>query len=319
MSVYTLLDAGQLRPLLDQYGLGAVHTLQPVQGGIENSNYFLTVADAGSTPRELVLTLFEELSPAEAAFLPPLLLALADAGLPVAAPLATTAGHYQPLLLGKAVQLAPRLSGQHPDTPGPAVCRAMGEALAGLHLALADHPLQRQNAHGPDWWADMAARHRPRLDAVDRLLLDKGLEDYTATCARFPELPRGLIHGDLFRDNSLFNGDTLSGILDFSEAGQDHWLLDIAITANDFCRRWPHTRLRQDSLKAFLQGYDSRRPLLATEHEALPTFMAVAAIRFWLSRLETAERNTREGRGGEHVLEKDPREMRNMLAERLSL
>lgn len=318
MSVYTHIHLEDLPPLLDAYGLGPALALTPIQGGIENSNYFLSV-EAEGDPRELVLTLFEELSPTEASFIPALLSHLHAAGLRVAAPLPTRHSAHQPQFFGKTVQLAPRLAGIHPAKPSREQCRAMGETLAQLHLALRDYPLQRHNAHGADWWEGVATRWRGELDVVDRLLLDKCLEDYATACARWPELPRGLIHGDLFRDNSLFTGDALSGVLDFSETGQDHWLLDIAITVNDFCRAWPALGLRQESLRAFLAGYDSHRPLTAEEKQALPTFLAVAALRFWLSRLDVALRNKKEGRSGEHVLEKDPREMRDILADRLCL
>lgn len=318
MSVYTQIHEADLAPLLEAYGLGRVLALTPIQGGIENSNYFLTV-EADGAPCELVLTLFEELAPEEAAFLPALLTHLHVEGVPVAAPLATRDGRYQPHFFDKAVQVAPRLHGSHPPTPARAACEAMGCALAGLHVALKGYPLQRHNAHGADWWNEVATRWRGRLELVDRLLLDKCLEDFARACAQFPELPQGLIHGDLFRDNSLFVGDAVNGILDFSEASQDYLLLDIAITLNDFARAWPRLRLKQDSVRAFLQGYESLRPLTAAEKAVLPTFLAVAAMRFWLSRLDVAERNRAEGRQGEHILEKDPKEMRDMLADRLSL
>jgi homoserine kinase type II len=318
MSVYTLIEPAQLLPLLADYGLGAIVALEPIQGGIENSNYFLTVEAEGG-PRQLVLTLFEELDPVSAAFLPPLLVHLHGAGVPVAAPLATQAGQYQPLFLGKAVQIAPRLAGRHADAPGPRQCEAMGRALASLHLALKDYPLHRANTHGADWWQEVAARWQPQMGLTDRLLLEKCLDDFAHACASAPDLPRGLIHGDLFRDNSLFVGDSVSAILDYSEAAEDWLLLDIAITMNDFCRAWPQLRLKRDSVRAFLHGYADVRPLLAGERQALPAFLAVAAMRFWLSRLDINARNAAEGRGGEHVLEKDPLEMRDMLADRLSL
>ncbi len=313
MSVYTHVSTEEAQTILVDYGLRLTR-ITPIQGGIENSNFFVD-----TEAQSLVLTLFEELSPAEARFLPPLLAQLQEVGVPVAAPLATVAGERQPVFQGKALQLAPRLSGAHPAAPGPEVCRAMGEAQAALHLALAGYPLERANAHGRDWWRELADTWRPTLGLVDRLLLDKCLEDYERLCSQCPALPQGLIHGDLFRDNSLFEGERLSGILDFSETGRDHWLLDMAITINDFCRAWPSLRIKKDSLRGFLAGYESRRPLTAEERVALPVFLAVAALRFWLSRLDVAQRNAAEGRGGEHVLQKDPREMRDMLADRISL
>jgi homoserine kinase type II len=316
MSVYTLIQSPDLAPLLQAYGLGDVVALVPIQGGIENSNYFLTV-QAPDGPRELVLTLFEELAPEDAAFLPPLLAHLHQAGVPVAAPLATRDGRYQPGFRGKAVQIAPRLRGRHVEAPAAVECEAMGRTLAALHRALGGYELHRANAHGAGWWHEVAARWRPQLPEMDAELLGLTLADFDQLTQRMGELPRGLIHGDLFRDNTLFDGNTVSGVLDFSEAAEDYLLLDIAITMNDFCRAWPGIGLRLTSARAFIAGYESLRALTPDEREAMPIFLAIAAMRFWLSRLDINARNQAEGRQGEHVLEKDPKEMRDMMRDRL--
>jgi homoserine kinase type II len=209
--------------------------------------------------------------------------------------------------------LAPRLSGQHPDHPDIAQCAAMGRALARLHLALRGYPLVRTNAHGAAWWQAVAARRRPLMTAEERSLLDRTLAALAHVTHHYPALPSGLIHGDLFRDNTLFAGNTVTGVLDFSECSHDYWLLDIAITANDFCRPWPAPEPDAVRLAAFVGGYGEERPLGSDEHAALPVFLAVAAMRFWLSRLDIGQRNAEEGRAGEHVTQKNPDEMKHLL------
>lgn len=308
MSVYTELSAADIQSFLDGYSLPPLGGFAPIKGGIENSNYFVTLVDG----HELVLTLFEELDAGEAAFLGPLLAHLEAGGVPVATPLQDRRGRQLGTLRGKPAQLARKLPGHHPDSPGLAECRAMGATLAHLHVALRDYPLGRANAHGADWWEGLARRWQPRLPAAEGELLQALLARHAAACARHPDLPQGLIHGDLFRDNTLFVGDTVTAVLDFSETGRDHLLLDIAITGNDFCRAWPAHTPDAGRRAAFLDGYESARPLTASEREVLPVFLAVAAMRFWLSRLDINARNAAEQRGGEHVLEKDPAEMREL-------
>lgn len=314
MSVYTVLAAADIQAFLDQYALPPLGSFAPIKSGIENSNYFVTLVDN----RELVLTLFEELGAAEAGVLGPLLAHLDTCGVPVATPLQNAAGLYLGLLLGKPAQRAPRLPGAHPLQPDARQCEAMGATLAHLHIALADYPLQRPNAHGADWWGEVAAHWQRRLPPAERELLQRILRLYADTCARHPALPAGLIHGDLFRDNTLFLEDSVTAVLDFSEISHDHWLLDIAITVNDFCRLWPTTEPDPRRRAAFLAGYESARPLQAAEQSALPVFLAVAAMRFWLSRLAIGERNRAESRGGEHVLEKDPAEMQLLASQLVS-
>lgn len=312
MSAYTLLDAARIQSFLDGYALPPLGGFEPILGGIENSNYFVELVDG----RQLVLTLFEELPAAEAGVLGPLLAHLEACGVPVAPPLHDRAGRFLGELEGKPAQLAPRLPGRHPETPGLAECSAMGATLAHLHVALRDYPLQRPNAHGAAWWNGLARHWQARLPRPEQDLLARILAAYADACDRHPALPSGLIHGDLFRDNTLFLDDTVTAVLDFSEVARDHLLLDIAITANDFCRQWPSATPDPGRRAAFLQGYESARPLEPGEQEALPAFLAMAALRFWLSRLDIGERNRRENRGGEHVLEKDPAEMR-LLAQLL--
>jgi homoserine kinase type II len=308
MSVYTVLSSADIQSFLAGYDLPPLGGFTPIKGGIENSNYFLELVDG----REFVLTLFEDLGAADAALLGPLLAHLEAGGVPVATPLEDRAGRRLGHLRGKPAQLAPRLPGQHPETPDAAECGAMGRTLAHLHLALAGYPLERRNAHGADWWEALAREWQPRLPATEAALLEALLGRHGEACVRHPDLPRGLIHGDLFRDNTLFLEGSVSAVLDFSEVGHDHLLLDIAITSNDFCRHWPSQAPDPVRRAAFLEGYESARPLTADERAALPAFLAVGAMRFWLSRLDVGARNAALNRGGEHVLEKDPGEMREL-------
>lgn len=313
MSVYTNVSHTEVQAFLDSYDLPALAALNPIKGGIENSNYFIRLCDG----RELVLTLFEELVAEHAAFLGPLLAHLHKRGVPVAAPLCNMQGTWLNTLAGKPAQLAPCMTGSHPEQPNNAQCRAMGVALAQLHMSLRDHPLQRNNAHGADWWDSVAAHWRNHLAADDVNLLDNVLQQHKKTCAQHPDLPQGLIHGDLFRDNTLFNEAGITAILDFSETSRDYLLLDMAISINDFCRQWPDNTPDTQRCSAFIAGYEEIRPLSSDEHAALPVFLATAAMRFWLSRLDLCLRNQEEERSGEHVLEKDPVEMRELSRYRL--
>ncbi|HNA21355.1 MAG TPA: phosphotransferase, partial [Agitococcus sp.] len=251
-------------------------------------------------------------------FLAPLLQHLQQAGVAVAAPLIANNGQSLLTIKEKAAQLAPRIQGQHPLQVNVAQAQVIGEQLAKLHLALKKYPLKRSNAHGAAWWQKEAAKARNGMTQVEQLILDTVLNDFEETTEDFDDLPKGLIHGDLFRDNTLFAGDELKAILDFSEAGKDYWLLDIAITINDFCSDWPNVTLNQELYQAFLTGYQKKRQLTEDEQEVLPTFLTMAATRFWLSRLSVAKRNAAEGRTGEHVLQKDPQEMLAMVKARLA-
>lgn len=313
MSVYTTLTLQQVQQFAVQYNLD-VQEITPIQAGIENTNYFVKL----SSGQELVLTLFEEISHQEAQILPPVLQHLAQAGIPVAAPLVAENGEVILTLANKPAQLAPRLQGSNPIFPTVLQVSQMGETLAHMHLALQHYDLKRQGNHGQVWWQQTAATLRAQMSEGDQALLDQLFAKFEVAQTQYPDRPLGLIHGDLFRDNTLYGDQHLTGVLDFSELSNDELLLDIAICLNDFCSQWPTVSMSQEKAQAFMQAYHQVRPLTADEQQLLPVYLAMAAGRFWLSRLQVAMRNQTEGRTGEHVLQKDPQEMRQMVLDRLT-
>lgn len=312
MSVYTPLDLNQVRSFAKNYGLNIID-LQPIQGGIENTNYFLSTDDQ----QHFVLTVFEELDQHAAAELFPVLKHLGQSGLPVAVPLSHHAQAIH-IIADKPAQIAPRLQGTHPIPCNIIQVKNMGKALAQLHLALQDFPLIRESNHGQAWWQNTAQQLQQSMSNDDKNLLADVFKTLQQLQQRYPNRPTGLIHADLFRDNSLFVDDQLTGILDFSELNNDELLFDISISLNDFCSDFPSVALNYEKAQAFIQAYQDIRRLTDDEKACLNIYLAMAACRFWLSRLQVAQRNQQEGRTGTDILQKDPDEMRRMLINRLA-
>ena len=123
------------------------------------------------------------------------------------------------------------------------------------------------------------AKARPELAAQAEPLRAK-LEQ----CARRrdPTLPRGLIHGDLFRDNVLWQGDRIAALLDFESASEGALAYDLMVTALAWCFG---DALDQALLRAMIDGYESVRPLSASERAALVTEGSAAALRFTITRI----------------------------------
>lgn len=286
--------------------------LIPIQGGIQNTNYFLVAQDG----THYVLTVFEDMDEQAAGELVPVLEHLGQAGLAVAVPL-SYAGKAIHSIKQKPAQIAPRLIGEHPMPASIAQVEAIAVAQAKMHVALKDFPLKRAFVRDHAYWLAVSQEIKPSLSEADKVLLSKLLGLYEALTAIYPDRPKGFIHSDLFRDNTLFEGDQLQGILDFYELNQDEWLFDIAITLNDFCTEYPQVSLNEDKAMAFLKAYDRIRPLTEDEKACLELYLAMAAGRFWMMRLQVAQKNALQGRSGDAILQKNPLEMRNMLIERL--
>ena len=140
MAVYTTVSPPAAQSLLDDLALGQLTRLQGIQGGIENTNYFVD-SDRGS----FVLTLFERLSHAQLPFYLELMRHLAQKGIAVPAPHANAAGQILHTVAGKPAALVDKLQGSSQLAPQAVHCAAMGQALAQLHLAGADFALQQPN------------------------------------------------------------------------------------------------------------------------------------------------------------------------------
>src|SRR5690606_8726701 len=108
---------------------------------------------------------------------------------------------------------------------------------------------------------------------------------------------------DLFRDNALFANDRLSGLLDFYNACHDVPVYDLAVAINDWCVD-AHGQPLPTHQHAILEGYRSVRPLTSKDLELLPEALAIAALRFGLSRLAGRQQSAIAGQGS-----KDPQEL----------
>ncbi|WP_180034198.1 homoserine kinase [Acinetobacter sp. YH12233] len=310
MSVYTTLTLKEVQDFAAPYGLKVIDLI-PIQGGIQNTNYFLVCEN-----QQYVLTVFEDMDEQAAGELVPVLQHLGQAGLAVPVPLSHS-GKAIHTLKNKPAQIAPRMMGEHPMPSTVAQAEAIAIAQAKMHVALKDFKLERAFVRDHAYWYNVAQEIKPSLNAADKVLLGKLLGLYEALTAVYPDRPRGFIHSDLFRDNTLFEGDQLKGILDFYELNKDEFLFDIAITLNDFCTNYPEVTLNEEKANAFLKAYETVRPLTEDEKSCLELYLAMAAGRFWMMRLQVAQKNAAEGRTGEDILQKNPEEMRNMLIERL--
>ncbi|ENW05927.1 homoserine kinase [Acinetobacter beijerinckii] len=311
MSVYTPLSLEEVQAFAEPYGL-AVIDLIPIQGGIQNTNYFLV----DQSQKQYVLTVFEELDAEGAGELVPVLDCLGDADVPVAVPLKHQ-GQAIHTIADKPAQIAPRLMGEHPEEATLVQIQAIAQAQAKMHLALKDFPLERDFNRNHLYWSDVAEQLRPNMNEDDQSLLDQVFQQFAHITQQHPNRPMGFIHSDLFRDNTLFEGDQLQGILDFYELNQDEFLFDIAISINDFCTAYPQAHLDQAKANAFLAAYQNIRQLTDDELACLNIFLAMAACRFWSMRLQVAQKNAEQDRTGEDISQKDPLEMRMMLQERL--
>ena len=305
MAVFTTFPEASLARYLVMYELGELHAYRAIEAGIENSNYFVTLENEGELT-EYVLTITESLSFDEVPFFNELMSNLARSGLPVPDPLRTLDGMSSTIFCGKPTWLFPKLPGSHPLEVTTDQCHTIGKHLASLHKAATGLRYSRSNPYNSAW-LDATLRAQKNRLAPDELTLLQQIASRYARMEPNAELPRGIIHGDLFRDNALFVEDRLTGIIDFYHACEDFLVQDIAITMNDWCVTATGNTC-QARRQALLKGYQSVRVLEDQEKNCLIDFQLFAALRFSLTRFLSGDENNPL---------KDPQELIN-IARKLS-
>lgn len=302
MSVYTTVTQAELESWLAQYTLGQLVELKGIAAGITNTNYFVT-----TTQGRYVLTLFETLKLEELPYYLNLMSHLARHGVACPAPMADRSDRFVSLLAGKPACLVSCLSGADVAAPNPAQCRAVGVMMADMHLAGDTYPARMANPRGPAWWSATAHVVYPHMDAADAAMLHEEVAFQSEH--RFDALPTGVIHADLFRDNVLFDGDSVAGFIDFYYACNDVLAYDLAIALNDWCAL-PDGDIDGERARAMLAGYQSVRPLSDAEKAAWPVLLRAAGLRFWTSRLY----DKYLPQAGELTFTKDPAQFQRVIA-----
>jgi homoserine kinase type II len=267
---------------MSQLSLGELTELRGIEGGIENTNYFVTT-DLG----DYVLTLFERLNHEQLPFYLYLMKHLAEKGIPVPNPAANSDGDILYTLCDKPAAVVNRLLGKSQLAPNAVHCAAVGAMMAHMHLAGEDYNRSQPNLRGLAWWNDTVPVVLPYLEEDQARLLQSELafQNHIAQGAAYQALPKGPVHADLFRDNVMFEGEKLTGFFDFYFAGNDTWLFDLSVCMNDWCIDLNSGEHAPEKALAMLNAYQEVRPLRSAERQLLPVMLRAGALRFWISRL----------------------------------
>jgi homoserine kinase type II len=281
MAVYTDVGEEELGAFLAGYDLGALLSFKGIAEGVENTNYLLHTG-AGY----FFLTLYEKrVARDDLPFFLGLLEHLAARRIICPQPVKNRNGAVLGELAGRPAAIVTFLEGVSVRRAQVGHCGAVGRALAALHLAGRDFKLHRKNALSLAGWKSLAETAGARADKVTPGLAQVIAKEIDHLSHNWPgELPRGVIHADLFPDNVFFLGEELSGLIDFYFACDDILAYDLAICLNAWCFE-PDGSYNVTKGKALLSGYAAARALSADELLTLPLLARGAALRFLLTRL----------------------------------
>lgn len=285
MGTFTTLDDADVAAIARGFALGQPLRWRAVAAGTINSNF-----DVETTEGRWFVRVNEGKAVGDVAWEGELVAALAERGVPVEVPLAPV-GERQRLLYhrGLLVSVFAWQPGSHRAAAEvtPADAAQVGAVLARIHLAgLALPPEMRR----PSIYDH--AHIRGRFDAFRRTIDPALVEAIGLVGAELAWLEErasvraaathGIIHGDLFRDNVLFDDGRLVGVLDFEQASGGSLAYDLAVALND----WAWTGApRPDVARALVAGYEEVRPLPEADRAGLVIELRAAATRFTVTRI----------------------------------
>jgi homoserine kinase type II len=287
MAILTIPTDAELASFVAAYPVGRLDSSRGIEAGTVNTSYALEVEGL-----RYFLRIYEEQDAKGAAREAAVLGHLAAHGVPTPAPIVAHDGSSMRMIAGKPAALFPWVDGDIVCQRGvtPAAAEAVGAALARVHVAghVPGAPLD-EGRFAPEALVTRCARVETSSDPEARALA-RALREAVARVARDRrrDVPRGLVHGDLFRDNVLWKRvgeeqcSSIAALLDFESAHDGPFAYDIAVTILS----WSYGSTFDPAVaSAIVRGYQSVRPLEAGDREVLYDEARFAALRFTITRI----------------------------------
>jgi homoserine kinase type II len=293
MAVYTKLKKENIEEILSNYSIGSLKEFKGIEEGIENTNYFLIVDS-----KKYILTIYEKrVREEDLPFFSQLMSSLNKSGFRCPVPIESNDKKTIINYRNKNLMIVSFLEGKSKNSLSPADCRSIGLEVAKMHEITKNFKIQRKNNLSIDSWRKIFGQVKDKCVQIHRdlpLLIESNLKDVEKNWPK--DLPKGIIHADLFSDNIFFKDNKFSGIIDFYFSCNDFYALEIAICFNALCFDGPKNNLSFNVTKAinFMNGYNQFRKINDHEKKYIKVLSQGSALRFLLTRVFDAL-NTVEG------------------------
>jgi homoserine kinase type II len=282
MAIYTVLTKKDIIKVVDEFALGELTTFTGVKNGSVNTHYLI------ETKRGKFFAKIDEVkSEVEVKQELDLLFHLRKQNFPCPQPLKSKSGRLYLDVQGKCLTVSRHVDGGELGVAAitPIHLSALGHILANLHLIGRSYKKGIDNRFGfnriVSIYRDVRRQLPSHLKNIVRVLDDEFsyLENYLDN-----NLPKGIIHGDLFSDNVKFKSNRLTGVMDFEAACRGKLIYDLATAVNALC--FLDDKFRIDRFEALISGYESLRPLSLPEWDSFPNELRFSALRFTVTRIK---------------------------------
>ena len=284
MAVYTKLNKNDINEILSHYDIGQLEEFKGIEEGIENTNYFLLVDN-----KKYILTIYEKrVREKDLPFFSDLMTGLYKEDFKCPVPIKNINSKTISTYKNKNLMIVSFLEGKAKNILSPANCKALGEEVARMHGITKKFNIQRQNNLSVGSWRKIFDQVKDKCIDIHKdlpKLIETNLIDVEKNWPK--NLPKGIIHADLFSDNIFFKNDKFNGIIDFYFSCNDFYALEIAICFNALCFDGSKDNLSFNVTKAknFMDGYSQLRKLNDSEKESVKVLSQGSALRFLLTRV----------------------------------
>ena len=284
MAVYTKLSQKKIEEILSKYNLGRLEEFKGIEEGIENTNYYLSV-----NKKKFILTIYEKrVKPEDLPFFSNLMTSLNRANFKCPIPLINNKSQTITDFDGKKLMIVSFLEGKAKNNLTPSNCKSIGVEVAKMHEITKNFKIKRQNNLSIKSWRRLFDTVKDKCSKIHKdlpKLIEENLSDVEKNWPK--DLPKGIIHADLFHDNIFFIQDKFSGFIDFYFSCEDFFAFEIAICFNALCFDGLKNNLSFNVTKAknFIDGYTSIRKLTDKEKNSIKVLSQGAALRFLLTRV----------------------------------
>ena len=283
MAVYTKINKKDISYINRKFDIEKIGEFKGIKQGIENTNYLLR-----SKNKKFILTIFEKrVSKKEIPFFMKLMSKLNYSQVNCPKPQKKKDGGYLIKIKNKTACIVSFLKGKDKKSLNFKNCHDIGKMIAEMHLSTKKINLSRKNSMGVRYLNPLLKSIR--LKSKKFTNVEKFLKtNFKDIKTKWPkDLPKGIIHGDLFIDNIFFKNNRLSGVIDFYFAANDYFMYEIAICVNALCfdKKKSKFVINKKKVENLIKGYEKIRKISMKEKKSLNILCRGAAMRYFMTRL----------------------------------
>ena len=284
MAVYTKYTEEDIRSILSNYSIGNLNSFEGIQEGIENTNYFLLV-----DKKKYILTVYEKrVKEEDLPFFSELMSGLNKSGFKCPVPILNKKNETINEFNKKKLMIVSFIEGKSKEVLNPEDCKSVGIEAAKMHEITKKFKVKRLNDLSITSWRKIFNSVKDKCSVIHKdlpKLIESNLADVEKCWPT--DLPKGIIHADLFNDNIFFKDNKFSGIIDFYFSCNDFYAFEIAICFNALCFDVDQSNLNFNVTKAknLINGYNQIRQLTDNEKKNIKVLSQGSALRFLLTRV----------------------------------